>query len=82
MAILIVPTQAIADEIFCTPEFDPSPEPIKLGTPLELADGRLVYCHSWGEVAIDWLTGYCSGIAGAEVLESDVLPYAVKEIPN
>jgi len=80
MAILIVPTQAIADEILATPDFDPSPEPVLLGTPLVLADGRLAYCHPWEEVVVDWLSAYVSGITGAEVIEGDALPYSVKEV--
>lgn len=79
MAILIVPTQAIADEIFATPQFDPSPDPVLLGTPLELADGRLAFVHPWPEIVVDWLSGYCQNINGAEVIEGDALPYEVKQ---
>lgn len=81
MGFLIIPNKALADEIFATPDFDPAPDPVKLGVPLELADGRLCYCHNWGEVALDWLTAYVAGIAGAEVIEGTVLPYPVKEMP-
>ena len=79
MTYLIVPAQAVADEIFSTPDFDPNPTPVKLGVPLVLADNRLCFCHPWGEVATDWLTAYVAGIAGAEVIEGTVLLYPVKE---
>lgn len=78
MAWLIVPTQAIADEIACTPELEGGIGPVMLGVPLILTDGRLAFGHPWNEVTIDWLAAYVQSIAGAEVLETDVLPYAVK----
>lgn len=80
MTYLIVPNQALADEIFATPDFEPAPQPVKLGLPLVLADNRLCFCHPWDEVVIDWLTAYVAGIAGAEVVEGSVLPYPVKEL--
>lgn len=79
MAILIAPTQALLDKIACTPDLENGVGPVVLGVPLELADGRLACCHPWSEVTIDWLTGYVQGISGAEVLETDVLPYALKQ---
>lgn len=79
MAVLIVPNLELADEIFATPDFDPCPEPVKLGTPLELADGRFAYCHPWAEVVVDWLSAYVADVTGAEVIEGE-LPYPVKEV--
>lgn len=79
MAILIVPTKTILNEIACTPDLEGGVGPVLIGVPLELADGRFACCHPWNEVTIDWLAGYVQSISGAEVLETDVLPYALKE---
>ncbi len=78
MAILIVPNRDILEEIACTPKLD-GEGPVMMGTPVELADGRLAVIHPWGDVSIDWLAAYIAGIKGAEVLETDALPYPVKE---
>lgn len=77
---LISPNKALLDEIYASPAFDPAPKPVLIGTPIELADGRLCVAHPWDEVVTDWLTGYVAGIAGAEVIEAETLPYAVKEV--
>jgi len=79
MAILIVPNKDILTEIACTPDLEGGIGPVLLGEPLELADGRFACCHPWNEVTLDWLAGYVQSITGAEVVESDVLPYPVKE---
>ncbi len=79
MAILIVPTRELLDEIACIPNLDGGIGPVMMGIPVELADGRFAVVHPWHDVSIDWLTAYVSGIEGAEVLEGDTLPYPVKD---
>lgn len=78
MAILIA-NRNILDEIACTPALEDGIGPVLLGVPVELEDGRFACCHPWDEATIDWLAAYVQGIDGAEVLEIDVLPYAVKK---
>jgi len=79
VAYLILPTQALADEIFATQAFDPSPEAVLLGMPVTLADGRLCFAHPFTEEQVDWLSAYVAGIEGAEVLEGE-MPYPIKEV--
>jgi|GEM_PF-2169928 hypothetical protein len=78
MAILIVPSKSLLDELIFTPNLDGEGS-VKMGMPVELADGRFAVIHPWQEVSVDWLTAYVQGIAGAEVLEANSLPYPVKE---
>lgn len=78
--ILIVPKKELADEIACTPDIEDGVGPVMLGIPIELKDGRFAYIHPWNYVTVDWLKGYTLSIKGAEVLETDILPYPVKEI--
>ncbi|MEA4924936.1 MAG: hypothetical protein VB084_06430 [Syntrophomonadaceae bacterium] len=78
MAILIVPTRDILIKIAATPNLA-GDDHVQMGVPVELADGRFAVIHPWGEVTIDWLAAYIAGIKGAEVLETDALPYPVKE---
>lgn len=80
MAILVVPNKTLLDEIVCTPDLEGGVGPVLIGTPIELADSRLACCHPWTEVITDWLTAYVVGIAGAEVIAGEVLPYPVKNV--
>jgi hypothetical protein len=79
MVYLISPTQALLNEIYETPEMDDTSLPVKIGIPVELKDGRFCVAHPFNEITIQWLNDYIFGIAGAEVIECDILPHAVKE---
>lgn len=79
MAILIVPNQAILDEIAATPDIEGGIGPVMMGTPLEAKDGRFAVCHPWNRVSIDWLTAYTKGAAKAEIVDELPKDFEVKE---
>ena len=66
---LIVPNQAILDEIGVTPDLEGGVGPVKLGVPIQSKDGRLAVCHNWAMATKNWFESYLSGVAGYLVVE-------------
>jgi hypothetical protein len=76
--ILIFSSQAILDEIGCSPDIEGGVGPVMIGTHLEAVDGRVAISHPFSDVDLDWFAAYTQGdhpaVVICETLPRDFIP--------